>query len=65
MFKDDVACALDYTNYNEVVAGFGAEGIKIDDESQLIEGLTRAKVYFLTICHTVQTAQRKLVPLDS
>lgn len=43
VFKDDVACALAHTNYNDVVTGFGAEGIKIENESELIPGLQRAK----------------------
>jgi len=43
VFKDDVACALAYTNYNIVVTGFGAEGIKVEDENNLIPALQKAK----------------------
>jgi len=43
VFKDDVACALEYTNYNEVAAGFGAEGIKVEDEAALPAALQKAK----------------------
>jgi len=43
VFKDDVACALEFTNYNVVVTGFGAEGIKVQEESQLVNALQTAK----------------------
>jgi len=45
VFNDDVACALEYTNYNEVVKGFGAEGIKVEDEEGLIPALQKAKEF--------------------
>ena len=43
MLKDDVATVLARTNYHEVAAGFGAEGILIKTMAEVPAGLARAR----------------------
>ena len=42
-FNDDVATVLGYSNYHEVVKGFGGEGFLINDSSDIEAILERAK----------------------
>jgi len=39
----DIACVLNYSNYQNVVKGFGAEGILVEDENEVAEALMKAK----------------------
>jgi acetolactate synthase-1/2/3 large subunit len=45
-FKDDVGCALAFTDYHTVVTGFGAQGLKIEQEESLQAQLQKAKQYY-------------------
>ena len=42
-FNDDVATKLDYSNYHEVVKGFGGEGFLISDSRDIKTTLEQAK----------------------
>lgn len=43
LLGDPVACELNFSNYQDVVKGLGAEGILIRKESELAAGLQKAK----------------------
>jgi len=43
IFKDDVGCSLAYTDYHQVVVGFGGEGLVVNDEAELANTLQKAK----------------------
>jgi thiamine pyrophosphate-dependent acetolactate synthase large subunit-like protein len=43
LLKSNVATELEFTHYDKVAQGFGAEGILISEESEIRDGLLRAK----------------------
>jgi len=43
ILKSDVACVLEYTNYQDCSIGLGAEGILVKDEKDVPEALQKAK----------------------